>query len=178
MNNPALSLTQALDRAYSAYKAGKLVEAEQLCQQIIAAKHDFFDALHLLAFAQTKLGKKEAALTNYDRATTLRPHHAEALNNRGNALQELKRFDEAMASYDRALAVRPDYAEALNNRGNALLAMKRHEDALASYDRAAAVRPDYVDALYNRGRALQGLKRRDEGFRHLRASSRRTARSC
>ena len=48
------------------------------------------------------------------------PDYAEALNNRGNALQELTRPDEALASYDKALALKPDYAEALNNRGNAL----------------------------------------------------------
>jgi tetratricopeptide (TPR) repeat protein len=35
----------------------------------------------------------------------------EAFNNRGLALQELKRFDEALASYDKALSVRPELAE-------------------------------------------------------------------
>jgi protein O-GlcNAc transferase len=50
----------------------------------------------------------------------VRPDYAEALSNRGNILQELKRFDDALASYDRALSVRPDYAEALSNRGNTL----------------------------------------------------------
>ena len=50
----------------------------------------------------------------------MRPDYAEALNNRGNTLHELKRFEEALASYDRALDVRPDYAEALSNRGNTL----------------------------------------------------------
>ena len=35
--------------------------------------------------------------------SALRPDYAEALNNRGVTLQELKRFEEALASYDRAL---------------------------------------------------------------------------
>ena len=68
----------------------------------------------------------DEALASYDRALALRPDYAEALNNRGNALQELKRYDEALASYDRALTLRPDYAEALNNRGNALQELKRY----------------------------------------------------
>jgi tetratricopeptide (TPR) repeat protein len=42
----------------------------------------------------------------------VKPDYAEAFNNRGNALQALKRLDEALASYDKALAFKPDYAEA------------------------------------------------------------------
>ena len=56
------------------------------------------------------------------RRSRIRPDYAEALSNRGNALQDLKRPEEALASYDKALAIRPDHADALFNRGlNALL---------------------------------------------------------
>ena len=158
------SLSQALSRAISAYNAGELVKAEQLCQQIINVKRDLFDALHLLALVQTRLGKKDTALTSFDRALAVRPDYAEALSNRGLTLHELKRFEEALASYDRALAVRPDYAEALYNRGNTLHELKRFEEALASHDRALTVRPDYAEALYNRGLTLHELKRFEEAL--------------
>jgi tetratricopeptide (TPR) repeat protein len=164
MTKVTLTIVQALDRAFSAQKAGQLIEAERLCRQITAAKPDFFDAVHLLAYVQSELGRKEAALTNYDRAIALRPGHAAALSNRGNTLQDLQRFDEALASYDRALSVQPDFAAALSNRGNALRALKRFEEALASYDRALAVRPDFADALSNRGATLYELKRFTEAL--------------
>ena len=159
-----LTLSQALSRAFSAYNAGKLVEAEQLCQKIINVKPDLFDALHLLAVVQSSLGKKDTALASYDRALTVRPDYAEALSNRGDTLHELKRFEEALASYDRALTVRPDYAEALFNRGLTLHELKRFEEALASYDRALTVRPDYAEALSNRGLTLHELKRFEEAL--------------
>jgi tetratricopeptide (TPR) repeat protein len=162
MNKITLTLSQALNRALSSYKSGNLVQAEQLCQQITSAKQDVFDAIHLLAFVQSKLGKKEAALRNYDRAVALQPTNSEALNNRGNTLKQLNRFDEAIASYDRALAVNPLYAEALNNRGNALQELKRYDEAVKSYGHAVAVRPDYPEALNNRGHALHHLRRFDE----------------
>jgi tetratricopeptide (TPR) repeat protein len=127
-----VTLSQALSRAISAYNAGKLVEAEQICQQIINTKRDLIEALHLLAVVQTRLGKKDTALASYDRAITLRPDFAEALYNRGNTLKDLKRFEEALASYDRAITLRPDFAEALYNRGNTLKDLKRFEEALAS----------------------------------------------
>jgi len=59
--SPAIS--ESLSRAFSAYNAGKLIEAENLCQQIIAAKPEFFDAIIVLAMVQSRLGKKELALT-------------------------------------------------------------------------------------------------------------------
>jgi tetratricopeptide (TPR) repeat protein len=156
--------SQVLAVAFSAYRAGKLIETEQLCRQVIAATPDVFDALHLLAIVQSRLGRKEEALEIYDRALVLQPHHAEALSNRGATLHDLKRFEEALASYDRALAAQPDLAQALCNRGVTLQAQNRPEEALSSYDCAIAVRPDYAKALSNRGATLYALQRFKEAL--------------
>jgi len=164
MAKPTLNLSQALSRAMSAYNAGKLVEAEQICQQIINIKRDLFDALHLLAIVQSRQGKKDTALASYRRALALRPDSAEVLSNRGVTLKELKRFEEALASFDRALKVRPDYAEALSNRGRTLHELKRFEEALASYDHALTVRADHAETLVNRGVTLYELKRFEEAL--------------
>ena len=157
-------LAQALTRAISAYTAGKLVDAEQLCQQIISSKSDHVDALHVLAVVQAALGKSDLALASYDRALALRPDFADALSNRGNTLLALNRFDEALESYDRALVLRPDFAEALSSKGSALEKANRLDEALASYDRALALRPDFTNALYNRGNVLKALKRYGEAL--------------
>src|ERR1700733_15265194 len=109
MTKLTLTLSQALNCAGSAYTAGKLVEAEKICQQIVNTRSDLVAALHLLAVVQSRLGRKDTALANFDRALTVRPDFAEALFNRGNTLQELKRFEEALASYDQALTVSPDF---------------------------------------------------------------------
>src|SRR5262245_13626109 len=136
MPSVTLTLPEALKRAIAAYNHNKFSEAEQLCHTMIAAKHDFFEALRLLAVVQTRLGHLKDALTGYDQALTMRPGHAEVLNNRGFTLHELKRFDEALASYDKAIALKPDFAVAYHNRGNALKDLKRNEEALANYNRA------------------------------------------
>ena len=164
MTNPTLTPSEALSRTISAYNAGKLVKAEQLCQQIINAQPDLFDALHLLAVVQAGLGKQDQALASYDRALSVRPHNAEVHYNRGLTMHELKRYQEALASYDHALILRPDYAEALSNRGNTLQELKRYEEALTSYERALTVRPDLARALYNRGNTLKELQRYEEAL--------------
>src|SRR5215470_13113678 len=164
MPRVTLTLPEALKRAIAAYKHGEFSLAERLCRTIIAAKPDFFDALHLLAVVETKLGRLNDALTSYDRALAVRPDYAEALSNRGATLDELRRFEDALSSYDQALAVRPDYAEALRNRGLTLHKLKRFDEALASYEQALTVRPNYAEALSNRGLTLHELKRFDEAL--------------
>ena len=159
-HNPA----QALNRAISVYKAGNLVEVEQLCQEIIATNHDSFDALYLLAVVQSRLGKIDAALATYDRVLNLRPDFAEAHFNRGNVLETLKRYDEALASHDRALALRPGFAKALSKRGNVLQGLRRCDEALASYDRAIHLRPDFAAAHFDRANLLHTLNRYDEAL--------------
>ncbi|MGA9032483.1 MAG: tetratricopeptide repeat protein, partial [Sulfuricaulis sp.] len=94
----------------------------------------------------------------------LKPDAAEAYNNRGNVLQDLKRLDEALASYDRAIALNPKSAETYFYRGRALEHLKRLDEALASYDRAIALMPDFAEAHFYRGSVLGNLKRLDEAL--------------
>src|SRR6516165_5741012 len=113
----ASALMLLLGRAIEAYNSGRLFDAEQLCREILAAKPDLFDALHLYAVLQSGLGRNEAAVAGYDRALTVRPDSVDVLINRGNALHQLGRFDAALASYDGALVLQPNHAGGLFNRG-------------------------------------------------------------
>jgi tetratricopeptide (TPR) repeat protein len=164
MASPAFGLPPALDHAVAAYRAGQYVEAEKICQQIVSTRHDFFDALYVLAVVQAALCKHDPALENYNRALALHPQHAEALSNRGNTLKALNRLEEALDSYDKAIALQPDYVLALTNRGAVLFDLKRYDDALASYDRALVIRPDHVQALYNRAGTLHALQKYEEAL--------------
>lgn len=164
MASPAFERPQALDHAVAAYRAGRYLEAEQICQQIVSTRPECFDALYVLAVVQATLAKHAPALENYNRALVLQPHHAEALSNRGNTLKALKRLEEALDSYDRAIALQPDYVLALTNRGAVLFDLKRYGEALTSYDRALAIRPDHVEALYNRAGTLHALGRYEEAL--------------
>ena len=102
---------------------------------------------------------------SYDHALTLKPDHAEASGNRGNALTDLKRYEAAIASFDRAIASRPDFAEAHFNLGNVLQrAFARHTAADASYARKRSTGEARLrrGAYCNRGNVLRSLKRFDE----------------
>jgi tetratricopeptide (TPR) repeat protein len=165
MTTVSLTLSQVFEFALKAYQAGKLAEAEQLCLKILTADPGSAPTLNFLAVINSALGRNDTALSNADRALTLRPDFFEALVNRGIALYELKRFGDALADYDRAIALRPDNADALVNRGNALGKLRRHKDALASYDDALKLQPAHVNALVRRAATLHDLRQYDEALK-------------
>jgi tetratricopeptide (TPR) repeat protein len=146
------------------HRAGRLAEAERIYNQILAARPDHFDSRHLLGAIFLQRGSPAQALNQINSALRLNPNNVAALNNRGIALQELKRFEEALETFERAAALQPDYAEALSNRGNVLKALRRFHEALASYDHALALRPDYAEAHSNRADVLCELRRYDEAL--------------
>ena len=159
-----LHLPAALQRAATAYQSGNLDEAERLCQAILSADADYFDALHLLGVIEAQRQRYEAAVQLIGRALRLDPQSAAAHSNLGIALSNLNRPEDALASFDRALAIRPQFAEALSSRGDVLRELKRPEDALASLDRALAIRPQFAEALSNRGIALRELDRPEDAL--------------
>lgn len=105
--------------------------------------------------------KAEDKILAYNRAISLRPNSAVAINNRGVAKRTLKRFDEAIADHDEAIRLRPGYARAYYGRGLAKRELRRFDEALADYDEAIRLRPDYALAYYGRGRTKRELKQFD-----------------
>jgi tetratricopeptide (TPR) repeat protein len=158
------SLTSLLANGLSHHRAGRLADAEAIYHQVLASRPDHSDSLHLLGVIFLQRGNPAKAVQQIDLALKKDPNNISALNNYGNALNDLKRFEEALASFDRALQLRPDLAETHSNRGNALKELERFEEALGSYDRALALRPDYAEALSNRGNVLNALGRFEEAL--------------
>jgi tetratricopeptide (TPR) repeat protein len=125
--------------------------------------HTIADA-YALAIKEQSLGNLQAAVDIYNLILAKVPNSAAIYNNRGVALQAMRRHDDALASFDKAIALKPDFAETHSNRGAVLQKLKRYEDALASYDKAIALKPDYANAHHNRGSILKILRRHDDAL--------------
>jgi tetratricopeptide (TPR) repeat protein len=146
------------------HQAGRLVEAEEIYDQILGLWPHQFDCLHLRGVIFHQRGSHAEAVRWIDRALKENPNHAGALNNRGTALSAQNLLAEALESFSRAVTVQQDFAEAHSNRGIALRQLGRFEEALASCDRALQLRPDYADVHSNRGLVLCRLLRLDEAL--------------
>jgi protein O-GlcNAc transferase len=164
MNTPTSNQQALSEQAVALHRSGRLVEAESLYLQVLAAQPDDFTARHLLGVVRAQAGRMEDALGDIGAALAIRPDDPEALLNHANVLKSLNRLDAALAGFDRALALKPGWPQAENNRGTVLQAMSRHDEALAAYDRALAAAPDNVEALNNRGSVLQDLRRPAEAL--------------
>jgi tetratricopeptide (TPR) repeat protein len=154
---------QALcNQGLTLHQAGRLDEARERYDAVLAADPDHFDALHLKGVACIQAGQLMRGAELIERATRIRPLVAAAHGNLANALNGLGRHEDALASCDRAIALTPDYAEAHGNRGLALYQLGRVAEALASYARVAALKPDQAKAHYNQAVMLRELARLDE----------------
>jgi hypothetical protein len=101
------------------------------------------------------LGRREEALTRYQRARTLKPDLAEAHCGEGSIYAENGQRESALVSLEQALRINPHFVEAHNNRGVVLASMGLYEKALASYQCAINAKPDYAEAYYNRAGLLR-----------------------
>ncbi len=139
-----LGAAELLRAGLEHHQAGRLAEAETYYLRVLAADPRHADALYLLGVVAHGLTDQidrevgSAHLPCYDRALALKPDYVEAWNNRGCALQAMKRLDQALASFGQALALKPDYAEAFFNRGVTLRQLKRSEAGAAAGPRPVA----------------------------------------
>lgn len=95
-------------------------------------------------------GELLAAIGDYTEALRLDPGYAEALVNRGNALDAAGRPDAAIADYTEALRFDPDNDLARYNRGITLRAGGDLARALADFDAALRLNPWHAASWFNR----------------------------
>ena len=145
-------------RGLTAFRAGRVDEAETLCRRVTALQPDHFDALQILAICCSQRGDYDQALALLQHAIEVRPEAGPAIANLGNVLHQVGRDAEALGCFDRALACMPAQPELHVNRGNVLRRMRRVDEAILSYRNALALAPSHTGALQNLGNAL-----RDQG---------------
>ena len=159
-----LDPSQVLNQAVELHRRGDLAAAEGHYLQLIKARSDHFEALHLLGVLRCQQGQFSEALPLLGAALRANPDFPPALLNYGLALDALKRRHEALATFDKLLAIQPDLAEALYHRGVVLRAIKRPAEALASLEKALSIRPAYAEACFHAGMALLDLGRPAEAL--------------
>lgn len=154
-----MDASETLALARNHHRQGRFREARALYEQVLAARPNDPDALHLLGVIALQAGQHQAALDLIERAIAQRPEFAEAHNSRGAALQALGRRREALNAFRRAGAVDPTFADAHFNLGTQLLVLARPEDAIAPLRQAIAADPGNAEAHFNLASALSALKR-------------------
>ena len=160
----ALTIAQAMQIGRSHHQAGRLPEAERICQSILQADPNHPDALNLLGIIAHQAEKYGLSVELIEKAIRHQPSNPDFLNNLGLANRGLGQLDKALACYDGALALRPDHVRVWSNRGNVLQELKRFDEAIVSYRKALLIKPDYAEAHTNLGNALKHRGEMDEAI--------------
>ena len=152
-------------KAVDLYGNNKLNDAKKICLKIHKKNPNHFDNLRLLNFIYFKNKDFSVALDFINKAIKINPNFAEAYNEQGNALNELKKLEEAIKSYNNAININPKYADAYYNKALVLHELRKLEPAVENYDKAIKINPKHIMSHNNKGFALQQLKKVDASLK-------------
>lgn len=151
-----MTATEILQSALGALAEGRLDEARQGCERVLAQEPDNPVALHWAAVIAYQQGAApDDVLGQVERAIALDGNEALYHNSRGAMLYALGRDLEAAESFHRAVQLNDGDGPVWNNLGNALLRLNRVEDAENCYRQALNATPGLISAINNLGVALK-----------------------
>ena len=125
----------ALQRA----AAGDFSGAEPLLAEVVAARPNSGQALHLLGQVRLKLGRYVEAREPLERGARFLPKDAAAQINLAGCLTMLGEHAAALAALERAARLKPGDATIAHNQGRALEALGRLEEAERCHDEALSI---------------------------------------
>lgn len=148
----------------------------EFCHLIKKIKHvtyddlfsnDYADLLDKLGYKEKKIGDirksraffsealsevtLEKRLALLDKALVLDPRYIEALNKKGQVLDEQLRYDEALVCYSKAIELAPHLAASYISRSYAYIRKNMFSEAMADLNIAIELEPDRKQAYNNRG---------------------------
>jgi protein O-GlcNAc transferase len=133
-----------LPEAVALHQAGRVGEAAQIYERILAQMPRQFDAAHLLGVIALQEGRLDQAQRMLTSALKIKPNDAAALSNLGTAHLRNGQLEAARDCFQRALKLQPNSVNALSNLGTVLHQMGRFRDATTPLRRAYAADPKSV----------------------------------
>ena len=165
------SLRAIVQTAFDHHRAGDLMTAARLYDDILEKNPNHSDALQLSAIILSDDGATEAASARYDRAINSAPNNPFVHNNCGVNLKRMGRFDDAILSFERALELKPDYLQAHVNRGDTLRGLGRLDDARLNYEAALLNSPADKSIVRKLASVIRDLGFSEEALKLLQTQS-------
>lgn len=162
-----LTISQALALALEHQQAGRLSEAEDVYNRILAAQPRQPDALHRLGVVHYACQRPADGVRCIAQAVAAQPGQAEFHEHLGVGLRRLGHDDRAAAAYRRALALNPSQVGAWFNHANLLSGPA----AVPLLIRAVTADPAFHQGWEALVAALTALGRGDEAVERCRAAA-------
>ncbi|MBV8625811.1 MAG: tetratricopeptide repeat protein, partial [Herbaspirillum sp.] len=149
MTNAPPMPEQILAVALHSYNAGRLAEAEQACQHLLALLPQHPAAHQLLAMLALQREQLAQARQHILHSLAPRPDHVPSLIIAGKIATTEGDAATALAYFDSAARHQPGMSQAHFHRGNSLSALGRHQEAIQALKQAVALAPDAMEAVLN-----------------------------
>ena len=138
----ATGLHPLLPTAVALHQAGRIAEACELYEKILADVPEQFDALHMMGVIAMQEGRFEESQAKIIAALKLHPENAAALGNLTAAYLRNGQLEEALACGRHALRIEPESVDALVNLSTSLHDLGRFQDAVPFLNRALNLAPN------------------------------------
>jgi tetratricopeptide (TPR) repeat protein len=159
-----MTISQALEMAMTAHRAGRMQEAESVYRQILQHQPNNADALHLLGVLAQQCGQPQPAVELMEKSLAINPNNSAALTNLGEAYRVTGRLENAQAVLQKSLSLNPNSAEAIGNLGIVFSDMGKTDEAVNCYNRSLALNPNQPQVLNNLGNASLSRTKYDEAL--------------
>lgn len=157
-----MEIEQALRAGLAHHEAGRLAEAADCYDRVLARSPEHAGALNLRGIVAQQEGRPEQALGYFERAAALEAGSASYVFNAGHACLALRRFRDAAGHYERARDLGQFGPVLGNNLGICLLELGRLEEAERLLRDVVGGHPEFADAWNNLGAVLHGAGRQEE----------------
>jgi tetratricopeptide (TPR) repeat protein len=157
-----IAIQNALRAVEEHQRAGRLVEAESVCKQILKQQPRHPGALLLFTVLARQQGQIAVAVQRAAHAVSMHPEIAEFHANLAEFSRQAGNLQQAIASFERAIQLKPLEPTFHNSLGTTHNDSRRYELAASAYQRAIQLKADYSDAWNNLGCVLRELGRLDE----------------
>ena len=157
-----MSAEDSLKIAWEYHQAGRLLEAENLYRQIVAAQPESANVLCLLGIAVRQQGKVAEAIDFYDRAIAQNPDFVEAHLNKAQVLLDVGEYQRAIASYEQVIKMQPDCTLAYNNLGWLKQQLGEIDSAILYYQTAFRLDSTMVETAHNLAHLFKQKNQLDE----------------
>ena len=152
-----VTIEQASRVAYRHWDGGDADRAERVCRQILTARADYADALHLLGLIAHARKDGARAIDYLVRACRAPGARALFHSNLAEMCRQDGRLGEAEVAARRAVAQDPGLTAGWNNLGIVLQERGKLEESRRCLERAVALSPGAADLQSNLGNTLKKL---------------------
>lgn len=143
--------------------AGRVLDAQLCCRQVLTADPNHADALHLMGLLCFQTREFDHAIAWISRAIRVDPK-PDYLSNLGSVLKQAGRLDDALQVFDKAIQLKPDDPRLWCGLADILVALGRSAEALLGYQHVLELDARHWEAAYRCGELLAAAGRFEEAL--------------